>query len=378
MGHIYTPGLKVTEFYRIRKKRLLPLKGKTLVQVGDMVGPDDIVAKADLPGRAEPVNVANLLGIPPAELPLFMKYKEGDAVEKGAIIAESKGFLGLFKTQIRSPLKGTIENISAVTGQVLVRSEPIPVEVKAYIRGKVVEVLPEEGAVIEAVGPFIQGIFGIGGERHGRITVVVSSPEEVLDESKIRPEHQGGVLVGGSMITASAMRKAEEYGVAGIVVGGIDDRDLRDFIGYDIGVAITGDEDVNTTLIISEGFGKMPIAERTFTLLRKYEGKDASVSGATQIRAGVIRPEVVIPLEDVPEEKLKEIEKRSEELPVLSVGSLMRVIRVPYFGKIGKVVALPPELEKLESETSARVLEIEFLDGTRAIVPRANVEIIEE
>jgi len=378
MGHIYTPGLKVTEFYRIRKKRLLPLKGKTLVQVGDMVGPDDVVAKADLPGRAEPVNVANLLGIPPAELPLFMKYKEGDAVEKGAIIAESKGFFGLFKTQIRSPLKGTIENISAVTGQVLVRSEPIPVEVKAYIRGKVVEVLPEEGAVIEAVGPFIQGIFGIGGERHGRITVVVSSPEEVLDESKIRPEHQGGVLVGGSMITASAMRKAEEYGVAGIVVGGIDDRDLRDFIGYDIGVAITGDEDVNTTLIISEGFGKMPIAERTFTLLRKYEGKDASVSGATQIRAGVIRPEVVIPLEDVPEEKLKEIEKRSEELPVLSVGSLMRVIRVPYFGKIGKVVALPPELEKLESETSARVLEIEFLDGTRAIVPRANVEIIEE
>ena len=62
----------------------------------------------------------------------------------------------------------------------------------------------------------------------------------------------------------------------------------------------------------------------------------------------------------------------------MSVGSLMRVIRVPYFGKIGKVVALPPELEKLESETSARVLEIEFLDGTRAIVPRANVEIIEE
>ncbi|OQX89125.1 MAG: hypothetical protein B6D65_04775 [candidate division Zixibacteria bacterium 4484_93] len=378
MGHIYTPGLKVTEFYRIRKRRILPLKGETLVRVGDRVTPDDVVAKADLPGRAEPVNVANLLGIPATELALFMKYKEGDAIEKGEVIAENKGFFGLFKTQIRSPVKGTIENISTVTGQVLVRSEPIPVEVKAYIRGKVVEVVPEEGAVVEAVGSFIQGIFGIGGERHGKITVVVSSPEEVLDETKIRPEHQGRVLVGGSMITASAIRRAEEYRVSGIVVGGIDDRDLRDFIGYDIGVAITGNEDINTTLVISEGFGEMPMAERTFALLKKYEGKDASISGATQIRAGVIRPEVVIPLEDVTEQRMKEIEKRSEELPVLSIGSLMRVIRIPYFGKIGKVVALPPELQKLESETSARVLEIEFPDGTRAIVPRANVEVIEE
>jgi len=54
------------------------------------------------------------------------------------------------------------------------------------------------------------------------------------------------------------------------------------------------------------------------------------------------------------------------------------VIREPYFGKIGEVTALPPELQKLESEAMVRVLGVKFEDGKEAIVPRANVELIEE
>ena len=38
------------------------------------------------------------------------------------------------------------------------------------------------------------------------------------------------------------------------------------------------------------------MAERTFELLASREGEDAAVNGATQIRAGVMRPEIVVPL----------------------------------------------------------------------------------
>jgi len=38
---------------------------------------------------------------------------------------------------------------------------------------------------------------------------------------------------------------------------------------------------------------------------------------------------------------------------------------------------LPEELTKVESETLVRVLEAEFENGTKIIVPRANVEVIE-
>jgi hypothetical protein len=138
-------------------------------------------------------------------------------------------------------------------------------------------------------------------------------------------------------------------------------------------VAITGTEEINTTIVTTEGFGNIPMAKRTFDLLKRCEGKEASINGATQIRAGVIRPEIVISRHD----EGKTITE-SDEVPGLQIGNRVRVIRVPYFGKIGRVSALPPELFTLESESKARILEVEFEDGKKAVVPRANIEAIEE
>jgi hypothetical protein len=59
------------------------------------------------------------------------------------------------------------------------------------------------------------------------------------------------------------------------------------------------------------------------------------------------------------------------------VGSSVRVIRAPHFGRVGQVVELPTELQALETEARVRVLLVDFVgDGSRVLVPRANVEII--
>ncbi len=375
MGHVYIPGLKVAEFELVRKKRILPLKGEVIVNKGDVVEPDTIVARTFLPGAVEAVNVAGMLSVDPEDVEAYMKKKPGDEFEKDEVLAESKGLFGLFKTQIKAPFKGTVENVSHLTGQVILRAEPVPIEVRAYIPGTVVEVFPEEGVEIETWASFIQGIFGVGGERFGTLSVLAENPDEVLDESKITDECQGKIVVGGGIVTAGAIRKAEQIGVKGIVVGGIDAQDITEYLGYEIGVAITGSEDIPITLVITEGFGHIPMAQRTFSLLKKYDGKSASINGATQIRAGVIRPEVIIQQPE-PSDEVKQ--KVVQEMKGLEVGTVVRVIRVPYFGRIGRITALPPELMQLESETYARVCEIEFNDGTRAIVPRANLEMIEE
>jgi hypothetical protein len=60
------------------------------------------------------------------------------------------------------------------------------------------------------------------------------------------------------------------------------------------------------------------------------------------------------------------------------IGDPVRVIREPFFGRIGEVVALPSELAIIPTESHVRVMEIQFADGTTATVPRANIEIIEE
>jgi len=375
MGHAYTPGLKVTDRILVTKKRILPLKGEVLVKVGDKVGSETVIARTHLPGAVEPINVANILGVPPEDVIHYMLKKEGEKVEEGQVIAKSKTFFGLFTSECKCKSEGTIENISSITGQVLIRGNPQPVEIKAYLNGEVVEVYLEEGVAVSTWGSFIQGIFGIGGETHGKIKMVSQDNTSVLTEKEIDKDCAGCVLIGGSLVTADAIKKAIAVGAKGVVGGGFGDRELRDFLGYDLGVAITGSEDLGITLVITEGFGQINMAERTFALLRSKEGREACINGATQIRAGVIRPEVVIPVDE-------DVHQRSEteafENIGLETGKPIRVIREPHFGRLGKVVGLPAPLQKLESESSARVLEVEFEDKTKAIIPRANVELIEE
>ena len=103
-----------------------------------------------------------------------------------------------------------------------------------------------------------------------------------------------------------------------------------------------------------------------------HEGKFASINGSTQIRAGVIRPEIIIPDES---EAVENSDYKEADLAITD-GSLVRIIRAPYFGKVGKVKSLPLELKKMESETLVRVAEIEFENGSIEIIPRANLEMI--
>ena len=375
MAHAYTPGLKVTEELLVKKRRILPLKGDVVVKVGDEVSPDDVVARTHLPGNVVPLNVANKLGLPPEDLEMVMVKKEGDDIKEGEPLAIKKSFIKWFSSSADATIDGKVESISHVTGQVLQRGEPIPVEVKAYLKGKVTEVIPNEGVVVTCVGSFVQGIFGIGGETFGNIMIATPDNTTVLSEELIKPDMKGKIIVGGSLVTAGALKKAIKSGVKGIVVGGFDDKDLRDFLGYDIGVAITGSEDISATLVVTEGFGQINMAAKTYELLKRHEGEMACINGATQIRAGVIRPEVVIPAA-VAADKVESGE--AEETHGLEAGSVIRVIRHPYFGKLGKVTDLPSPLQQLESESKARVLEVEFDDGEKAIIPRANVEMIED
>jgi hypothetical protein len=373
MAHAYTPGLKVTEDLLVQKRRILPLKGEVIVNVGDHVNPDDVIARTHLPGNVVPLNVANKLGIPPEDMAEIMLKKEGDVIAEGEPIALKKAFIKWFSSDCKATITGTLESISSVTGQVLQRGEPIPVEVKAYIKGIIKEVIPNEGVVVETQAAFVQGIFGIGGETSGSLMMVTPDNKTVLSDDLITDEMAGKVIVGGSLVTADALKKAISVGVRGIVVGGFDDKDLRDFLGYDIGVAITGSEDKGITLVVTEGFGRIDMAHNTFDLFKNNEGEKVCINGATQIRAGVIRPEVVVPKK--PKTNGEAAEKG--EIEGLGVGSPVRVIRHPYFGSLGKVTDLPSPLHVLESESKARVLEVEFEDGTKAIVPRANVEMIE-
>jgi hypothetical protein len=373
MAHSYTPGLKVLQKTTVDKERRLPLKGDVLVKAGKKVAPEDIVARTHLPGNVQMVNIANLLNIDAQDIADVMLVEIGSEIKEGELLAETKGLFGFFKSSAASPVDSVLESISDITGQVVLRETPIPVEIDAYMNGKVASVLEEEGVVVTANAVFIQGIFGMGGENRGELRVLVDNREDELTPKMISDDVKGAVIVGGSFVSLEAYKKAISVGAAAVVAGGFNYHDLQDVLGYVLGVAITGSENLGTSLILTEGYGRIPMGNRSFELLQQHNGKFTSVNGSTQIRAGVIRPEIVIPL-TVEDAKGSKSEK--DTASGISAGSMVRVIRAPYFGDIGTVVSLPAELQQMESETMVRVAEVE-ISGKTLVIPRANLEMVE-
>ena len=62
----------------------------------------------------------------------------------------------------------------------------------------------------------------------------------------------------------------------------------------------------------------------------------------------------------------------------MKAGDTIRIIREPYFGILARVKDLPSELQRIPTESEARVLVATLPDGQDVVIPRANVEMIEE
>ena len=368
----YTPGLRIAADTILRQTRRLPMRGEVLVRPGDSVGAETVVARAELPGDMHVLRAAQMLHVEPNELAQYLVKRPGDEVHPGDVVARTQGLWGLFKSDVRSPIAGAVEEISTTSGYVRLRERPKSVEVMAHIAGRVAEIIEGEGAVLEARGALIQGIFGVGGERRGRVRVATEGPDQPLRPGALT-DCEGCVLIAGSGADGAAIASAAEAGASGLVVGAVNDQALRQYVGYDIGVAITGQEAVPMTLIVTEGFGELPMARRTWELLSSLQGQLASIDGATQIRAGVIRPEIIVTRElagaSAPE---------APPAQILEGGARVRVIREPHFGALGRVSALPSALTEVETESRVRIAMVKLDRGDEVRVPRANLELIQE
>ncbi|MEA1971831.1 MAG: hypothetical protein U9N34_00820 [Candidatus Cloacimonadota bacterium] len=376
MAQAYSAGLTVSDNYVLKKERILPLKGEVKVKKGDWVKAEDLVAQTLLPGSPFPFKIANKLGCTASMLKKFLKVENGTKIEEGSILAETNGLFGtgIFKTVVKAPFEGEVESISHSTGNMILRKPKVPVEVKAFLEGRVTEVIQEEGVIVENKVTYIQGIFGIGGETFGQIKMLAKDPNDVITPEQIDESCKDKIVVSGAMIPIESIRKAIKVGAVAIITGGINDHDLKELLGYNIGVAITGHEEIGLSIVCTEGFGNIKMAQVTFDLLKKYDGHHASCHGKTQIRAGVMRPEIIIPQESKNEDfVVPEAEEAS-----LEIGTDIRVIREPGFGKIGVITELPEALHKVQSETKVRILKAKLEDGKEVLLPRANVEVISE
>lgn len=373
MKQAYTAGLELAARTKVLRLRELPLAGRALVKTGDRVEAETEVLHADLPGEIDILRLAERLSVEAPRAISGLKVKLGEEIQTGQLLAELSSFFGWFKSSVKSPIAGVVEFITESNAHLGIRRAATPLSVKAYLAGVVREVQETKSVLIESTAALLQGIFGVGGERFGRVELLKVPPTSFLDEHTVRNLNQdlhSKVVVGGSGLSAGALKAFAERNIAALITGAIETPVLSEFIGYDLGVSITGDEAVPFSLIITEGFGRLPISSQILDLLNPLEGHLASVNGATQVRAGALRPEVIVPLGTEDQAEAVQTERRT-----LEVGRRVRLIRVPHFGKYGEVIALPLEPKAVESGAVVRVAKIKLQSGEEVTVPRANLEI---
>lgn len=377
----YAPSLKRTEACIVTKVRRLRPPCRIEVSVGQKVDVGSTLAVLEEPGEGHLIILGDTELAMPIDILLTnfgfdyiscVVKKVGEHVSKGEVLAR-RNPLGMSERVYSSPFEGVVSTIRE-SGIVGIR-EIKEIKVSAFVPGVVSCIIPDREIAIETVAALVQGTYGVGGETQGELKVLAEYPPEVAKIDQLTPDHKGKVLTCGSSLEPGFLSKAREMGVKGIVVGGLNDDELVSFLGYNPGM-ITGHERAGLTLVITEGFGNMPMLDATFDILRKFEGRRAFLNGATQMRAGVIRPEVIIPRDDLGLEQFRNIQR--PDFGGLRSGARVRVLGGEFFGQIGLVKNLSPKLGKLETESEVQILEVELERHGTILVPKSNVEPIEQ
>lgn len=316
------------------------------------------------------INVAEQLGISPFFLKTFLHVHEGQDVTYNQVLASSDGMV---MDAIRSPARGKVERIDTRSGTVSIRRPYSPVYVYGYIGGTVKEVLDKQGAIIETSACYIEGVFGVGGETFGELSLVTDTPREVITAEMISELHADKIIIGGAGITYEGMLKAQQMHVRGVIVGGMKNSDIVRLVGKEISVGITGQEEMDFSLIATEGFGHIPMLEKTFELLKAHVGKVASMNGTTQIRAGVIRPEIIIPLGD------QVVNKGDTDATLVEArcGMKVRLICEPYYGQWGIVIADGSQKLTMPNGTIQQTVRVKLEDGQELNVGENNLLVYE-
>ncbi len=338
---------------QIVRRHLLPEPGRVLVQVGDRVQPDDVIAEAILPGEVALFDLAEALGVDALSAGRALRVRPGQEVPPQGLLASRRRFLWL-KREVRAPAAGVVRGV--YEGSLLFEAKERLLRLRAYLPGEIIEIYPERGAAVRATGALAYGAWGHGGEGRGRLVLAVEEPSQPLGWPNVRLAHRGAILVGGTLNDHRAIFRAKQFRVAGLVVGSIHPN-LRPLC-----------ERLPLPILVTEGIGSAPMMTALFECLQRCEGRWAFLAGRAPGPYG--HPELVIPLSAPVESTALTVPRPLQE------GLLVRLTRPPYLGLVGRVVSLPSAPQKTAIGTWAKGAYVRLSDGETLFVPLTNLEVI--
>jgi len=213
------------------------------------------------------VTAAQDLRLRPSELKAYLRVEEGQKVERGQTLA-SIGRPGLDLRAGRAPVRGKVTDINLDYGVITIDPLREELDVRAWIPGEVCAA-NDRGCTIRCSAMRIVGCWGQGGEREGRLTLG--------DAGK-------NAIVVRSHVSVAELEALASVGVAGVIAGSAHLRDI-------------GAVKPQFTLVLTESFGDAQMSAEIRDALVPHEGHQAYLDGTTELRVGVRRPRVIIPVE---------------------------------------------------------------------------------
>jgi hypothetical protein len=348
---------RITPLTTLRRERLLPVRGEVLARPGEWVGADDVIAHCQLPGRLRVLDLGQALGVRRERATRYLLRNVGETIRLNELLAERSGPLGWRYRTCHAPADGRI--VAIRSGQIVIQEAGTPFELHAQVDGQVTSVIPEQGAVISMVGALIEGSWGNGGGAWGLLRIVVDDPQEPLPAQLLAGDCRGALVVAGWIPDQSALEGALEAKVQGIIAGSVN-AELCPLL-----------QSLPYCVLITEGFGTLPMSRRRFSLLAAFAGHKASVRADLQAGWRTDRPEVVIPLE------VEEPPPPEEPRPSpLHVGARVRGLRAPYLGLVGSVTDLPRLPQLVESGARLPVARVMMESGESVSIPQVNLQLI--
>jgi len=361
----------------VRINRILAGKGKIAVSLNQEVKPSDILATSDISSGFRTLDLASLLSVEGREVEKYLKRGVGQIIYKGELLAYKDGGLFGSKKTVIAPTDGILDYLNPEDGELRMTLLPKKVELPSGVYGIVESVDQEKGkVVIRTQVSRIHGVFGCGRLRDG-ILEFIGKREDLLTSAMISPKDEGHILVAGSLIYKDALSNAISCGVNGLIVGGMNAKDYRSMAGGKIAFPKKLENDIGISILVTEGFGSVPIALDIYELLQKYDGKFVSIDGNKAIldlpsfeSSSLAKVKsTVLPPDEVSDEHITKAEE-------LKVGMGVRVIGTSFLGEQGKIISIDESVTLIPSGLSVFMAVIET-KRRKIKVPVVNLEAID-
>ena len=331
----------------------LPIGASPMVEVGHAAEPAEVLATRRVPRGGASIPVALPLRRSAAAAAACLVVEPGARLEAGALLAQDARGRQVHVPEACLLLGYDLDDGTAMVAP-LSGSEPV----LGHVRGDVISV--EVDAIeLRVAGALVTGVGGSGGAVHGELRVAVHEPADELRASAIDVGATGRIIVGGSRASAETLTRARAMGVVGIVLGGLLDKELRDFEATQQRRREVGGVRGDFAVVLLEGYGKVGFDPGLFAWFRAHDGHLASLFGADA--------RLYVYDADPPPAR------RSLPRP----GDRVIAHRRPHAGGGGTLLRVLPGPYAAESGVVGRSGLVRFEDGRTAIVPLANLEATE-